>query len=322
MSERLSASELANLWGTNYSNSMMSVLIPYYLTHTKDQTIGELLKKALTYSEQILNETKKYLEQEEHPLPIGFTDEDVDLNGPKVFTDEFHLLLLNTQALYGQTVYSLGISTAFRADIRNFFKQSLNMAVDLFDQSMDLIIQKGLHRPVILAPTYEKAGFVEKTSFIGNLFGEDRPLTVMEMNNLVMNLKRAAVAAAFAKAVIPCVTSTEIRDYLIKGKNLAIAHVDTWQKFLSENGIANFPTWENEIIEVHLSPMSEKIIFAKWGQFVQAAVGRYGTSLATCQRRDIGAQYAKIIAETAFYGDEGTKIGINHGIIEQIPLLK
>ncbi|WP_167577761.1 DUF3231 family protein [Ammoniphilus sp. YIM 78166] len=322
MGESLTAMELANLWGANYVNSLMTQLILYFQNHSKDEEISQVLGEALGYCQRILGETEKFLEQAGHPSPTGFSEGDVDLSGPKIFTDEYCLLMLNTQALYAQTVYGLGISSAYREDVRKFFKHSLDMAVDLFNVSMNLMMAKGLHRPVILSPSPEQASYIENTSFMGKLFGEERPLSVMETSNLVLNLRGAAVAAAFAKGVIPTVDSPDIRDYLVRGEKLAKEHVQSLQKFLSEEGMATFPTWESETIEVQGSPFSEKMIMAVWTQFVQAAIGRYGTSLATSQRRDLGAQYAKIIGDTSLYGAEGAKIGIKHGILEQIPLMK
>ncbi len=93
--------ELANIWGANYVNSLMIRLILYYKATTEDEDINQLLEEALTYSQHIFDETHKYLEQGGYAPPIGFTDEDVNLNGPKIFTDEYHMLMLNTQALYG-----------------------------------------------------------------------------------------------------------------------------------------------------------------------------------------------------------------------------
>ncbi len=46
---------------------------------------------------------------------------------------------------------------------------------------------------------------------------------------------------------------------------------------------------------------------------------RYGRGLAMCQRRDLNAMFARMIVEAGALANEGSKLLIDHGWLEQPP---
>ena len=80
---------------------------------------------------------KEIFIQENFPIPIGFTDEDVNLGAPRLFSDEFYLHYLKYAGKAGMSIYSIAIPIMTREDIRDFFIHTLNSTVNLMTEVND-----------------------------------------------------------------------------------------------------------------------------------------------------------------------------------------
>ena len=91
---KLTSAEMGKLWVTYVGNTMAKCVLRYYLQHIEDQDIKKVLENALSLSESLVKNTKDIFIGEDFPLPIGFTEEDVNLEAPRLFSDEFYLYYL------------------------------------------------------------------------------------------------------------------------------------------------------------------------------------------------------------------------------------
>ena len=82
---KLTSAEMGKLWVTYIGNTMAKCVLRYYLQHVEDQDIKKVLENALTLSESLVKNTKDIFSGEDFPLPIGFTEEDVNLEAPRLF---------------------------------------------------------------------------------------------------------------------------------------------------------------------------------------------------------------------------------------------
>lgn len=72
----LTTSEIGNLWAT-YMNCTMSICtLKYFVAKVEDEDIEEVLKFALDLAVNISSQIKDIFNQENHPKPIGFTNEE------------------------------------------------------------------------------------------------------------------------------------------------------------------------------------------------------------------------------------------------------
>jgi Protein of unknown function (DUF3231) len=95
--EKLTSAEMGKLWAVYMGNTMSKCVLSYYLQHVNDKDIKEILKNALNLSNEFLQDIKKIFNSENFPIPIGFTEDDVNLGAPRLFADEFYLHLNNIQ---------------------------------------------------------------------------------------------------------------------------------------------------------------------------------------------------------------------------------
>ncbi|WP_420491138.1 DUF3231 family protein, partial [Neobacillus drentensis] len=84
---------------------MSKCVISYYLQHVNDKDIKEILKNALTIGNEFLKDIKTIFEKEHFPIPIGYTEDDVNLGSPRLFADEFYLHYLKYAAKAGLSLY-------------------------------------------------------------------------------------------------------------------------------------------------------------------------------------------------------------------------
>lgn len=56
------------------------------------------------------------------------------------------------------------------------------------------------------------------------------------------------------------------------------------------------------------------------GFLASAAVGFYGAGQAVCMRRDLSAQYLKLIAEQLLYSEDGAELMLERGWFEKPPM--
>jgi methenyltetrahydromethanopterin cyclohydrolase len=85
----LTASEISQLW-TSYQNDSMAICgIKYFLANTEDDNIHSVLEYALDISQKHVQQVTEFFNNENYPVPQGFTEQDVNLNAPVYFQINF-----------------------------------------------------------------------------------------------------------------------------------------------------------------------------------------------------------------------------------------
>jgi hypothetical protein len=100
---------MGKLWATYVGNTLAICVLRYYLQHFDDEEIKKVVGKALNLCESLVENIKEIFSKENFPIPIGFTDEDVNLGAPRLFSDEFYLHYLNYTSKAGMSIYSIAI---------------------------------------------------------------------------------------------------------------------------------------------------------------------------------------------------------------------
>ncbi|MGG3883011.1 DUF3231 family protein [Brevibacillus panacihumi] len=140
---KMSSAEQGKLWATYVGNTMSICVLNYMLKHVEDQEIKTILENALHLSEQFAQSIHKIFVQEKFPIPVGFTNEDVDLTAPRLFEDEFYLHYLKYVAKAGISLYGIAVPLVTRSDIRQFFTNSMDQTVNLINQVTTVLLKKG-----------------------------------------------------------------------------------------------------------------------------------------------------------------------------------
>ena len=171
------------------NDSMAKCILGYFLKDVEDEEIRSIVQMAYDLSSTHLEKLTHFFQEEQLPLPTGFTSEDVNMNAPRLYTDVYMLIYANHMAKVGMLAYSGFVSMSSRKDIRAYFLEGLTETGNLYDKSTDVALSKGVfvRAPFISYPT--KTDFIDSKKYLSGLnpFSKKRPLNAIEISSLFMN---------------------------------------------------------------------------------------------------------------------------------------
>ncbi len=316
---KLTSTEVASLW-TSYQNDTMAIcVLTYMLAKVEDAEIRPVFEFALELATTHIEIISGIFREEKHPIPYGFTDEDVDISAPRLFSDAYWLIYLHEMTIHGLAGYAVALTTSTRSDIRDYYTQCNHSSTDLYNKTTDILLSKGIFSrpPHISIP--DKAEFVKKQSFLNGWFADRRPLNAIEISNIFFNLEKDLVSRALHIGFSQVTKSKEVTDFMVRGTDMTYKHIEVFSSILHENDLPSPNHWESEVTNSTTSPFSDKLMMFHSLLLLSTAVGFYGAGMAVCMRRDIGLQYQRIITETQKLTEDGAELFIDKGWMEQAP---
>ncbi|WP_026575680.1 DUF3231 family protein [Bacillus sp. UNC438CL73TsuS30] len=317
---KLTTAEIAALWKTYIQNTAVRCFYKHFLQHLQDAEIKSIIEEVLVLVETVIGKIEAIFEKENFPIPKGFSDKDIDLSAPALYTDSFALSFVYRGGQVIVPSYANVLQKVTRMDIYNLLSECLYGETELHKKALTLMLSKGLNdRP----PTMEYPKSVEfiqhQPSLLNTWFGEKRPLNTLEITELFAGIERNAIGLILLMGFIQVTKDKEIKDHLLKGKKLAEKKVDTYGRLLKENDhFIGFPM-TMEVTNSTISPFSERLILFIISTTSQISVSALGDSLSVSMRKDLVAHYSLFIAEVMKYGGEGLKLLIERGWMEQPP---
>ncbi|RXT15473.1 DUF3231 family protein [Ammoniphilus sp. CFH 90114] len=317
---RLTSSEISNLW-TNYMNDAIAIcMLKHFQETVKDMQIKPLIEFSLEISEKHITKITEIFEKENHPIPIGYTDQDINHKAPALFGDSFYLHYIKQMARIGLTAYGMSLGLAAREDIRNIYNEWLKDATELDNQATNLLLHKGLYvrAPFISIPS--KTEFVKRQTFLGDLMGkEHRPLLAIEVSHLYANIQTNALGKALVMGFSQVAKSNKVREFMVEGRDLASKHIGILGEFLNNSELKVPMTWDDTVTNSTVSPFSDRLMMAHVAQVISVGMADYGASLAISARKDVVAAYGRLMAEIGLYAGEGAQMMIDNEWMEQPP---
>ncbi|MBS4196893.1 DUF3231 family protein [Lederbergia citri] len=246
---KLTASELSNLFMSYLEDTLVVCVTSYFLEHVDDPDIKECVKFALENAKSNVNFRRNLYKMEELPIPVGFSEHDVNVNAPRIFSDEMILQYVANLGIVSMGAYSSTVSVSARRDIREHYTSCLHNSAELFNRSAETLLEKGLfiRSPYIAYPSITE--FVEKKHFLAGWMGEQRPLTSTEISFLYLNLFRNSIGAALLTGFSQISESKAVRKFMVRGAEIAKHHEAVFWKFLSESNIATPVSWSQTVTQ-------------------------------------------------------------------------
>jgi hypothetical protein len=248
--------------------------------------------------------------------------QDVDIKGPRLYSDNFILLTKYTLSQDANAVYSFSLSTSTHSDIRQFYESCLINSAKLHNQCADIIVKKGLHHPEIHIPEPERVEKVDKQRFLAGWLTDKRPLTAQEISALTFNFKGREVHKELLRSFAQIASSKELRGHFQRGVEICQKHLDIIQSILTENDLPKLPTWESEITDSTAAPFSERLMLFKMSALTAVGVNRYGVAIVTSMRKDLGVHFIRLMGELLKYGEDSMNLMIKYGYLDQPPMAR
>lgn len=318
---RLTATEMASLWYQYLNDSARICMLSYFLEKAEDAEIKPMIEHALQLSKTQLQTLTTIFTKENCQIPYGFKiEEDVDLTAPRLYSDGYVLHFLHQMASIGLNLFSAGVAASVRTDITDFYMECLTDTMQLYKMTKDLLLSKGMYIRSPYLPNSQQAGYVEKQGFVWDIFGEKRQLSSIEIANLHANILRNALGTAILMGFIQVSKSKEVRQYFLRGKEIAKKHIELFGKKLKENDLPVPMTWESEVTESTAYTFSDKLMMFFTNGLISLSIGYYGISVSQSPRVDLGVMYNRLSAEIQLYSEDGANLMIKNKWMEQPPM--
>ncbi|WP_147535747.1 DUF3231 family protein [Bacillus marasmi] len=320
--KKLTPAEITNLWNNYIANTMGVWVSRHFIANTQDPAVLKMLKFAENIAFKESEQSKLFLVESGQPLPQPFDEHDIKINAVPLFTDNYVILLKYGLTQAAMTVHALSINTSSRSDIRMFFQTCLEDSSNLLNQCVDLIQFKGLHHPEIHIPIPDKIEKVEEQNFLTGIFSDTRPINALEIGQLVYNYHATEVHKEFIKGAAQVSSSKDLQENYQRGTKIFEKQLEVFQLVLSQNGLPKLPTWETEILDTTESPFSERLMFFKHAALTSQTAARYGATLSSTTRKDLGSHFMRFLGETLKYGEDVANLMIKNKFLDQLPIAK
>lgn len=315
----LISSEINGLWNSYMSDTLLVCMLKHFLNRVEDEKTSVILQETCDLSNKHIQELTNLFGVEQLPVPDGFTDKDVNINAPRLFTDAFYLHYLGFMSTVAMHNYTLILNQTARSDIRAFFSKRIHEYIDLYNNSADLRLSKGIF---IRAPRVEvskQVEYIKKSSFMIDYFGEKRPLLTREIthifNSIFSNIVGRAITTAFGQVS----KIKENSDFYFEGKTLATKQIGELTSLLTQEGIP-IPSYSDSYVNDSLiAPFSEKLMLSHSMALASSGISSLGMAIADTMRVDLQGKYMKYFAEDMKYSKTGADIIIKNGWLEQPP---
>lgn len=315
----LISSEITGLWSSYMSDTMIVCILKHFLNNVDDNEIRGILQQTSDLSNGHIQELTNIFNQEKLTIPEGFTDKDVNINAPRLFTDTFYLGYLSYMARVGMFNYTLILNQIARSDIRVYFSKRIHEYIDLYNNSADLRLSKGIFIRAPRVEVTQEVQYVQSQSFITDLFGEKRPLLTAEITHIFAIIFSNIVGRAITTAFGQVSKDKNVSDYFFEGKNLSTDQIYELTELLTDEGIPIPSTSDSFVTSSTVSPFSEKLMMNHSAVLGSSGISSLGIAMADTMRSDLGAMYTKYVAQIMKYNKKGANIMIDNGWLQQPP---
>ncbi|WP_177167198.1 DUF3231 family protein [Salinibacillus kushneri] len=229
---RLTSPELTALWTAYMNNSMSYCVLKYFKEKTHDTEISDVLELAIEITETMLQDIKTIYKKENHAIPVGFSEsEDLNLNAPALYSDEFHLRYVHNMARHGMNSYGSSFASCARSDVKNIISNAIDLTRNLYNKSLNVLLEKGLYNKAASIPIPTKPEFIEKQGYLAGWFGENRAMNAIEIMHFYNNMERNSVGKALLLGFGQTAGQQKVRNYMVRGANIADKVIEFMRQF-------------------------------------------------------------------------------------------
>jgi hypothetical protein len=317
---QLTSSEIGSLWGEYVNGTMIDTVNRYMFSIIEDDAIKAIFEDAISKFDRQKNQLVTFLENEGFPIPVGFSEADINKGAKRLFSDIFCLNYLHIMTLHGLTGHMTALGVSVRKDLRDFYDSCDNDGKDMYHKTIELLLEKGSFQRDPLFYPAKNPEFIVSDDFTDGLFGKGRSLSATEIISISFNLKKNIMAKTLSIAFSQVAHSKEVRKFLSDSEKTADQQIQTFAKIMHEDNLPIPRSWETEVTTSTDSPFSDKLMMYHTGFLFQAAQVYHGTGLASAMRTDLVTTYESIVLKNIMVTKKWFDIMTKNKWLEQPPL--
>ncbi|MBP1934945.1 DUF3231 family protein [Ammoniphilus resinae] len=143
-STRLTSSEITALWSAYQNNTMAVCVFEYFENNVEDMEVRSILEYVLEISRKNVQQVIDILQMEKQIIPVGFTNADVNVNAPRLYSDAIYLYYLKQMSKVALATYGVALPTSAHSEVRDFLSKALSTSTELYNKTADILLHKGL----------------------------------------------------------------------------------------------------------------------------------------------------------------------------------
>ena len=316
----LTSTEIGILWTQYVGDSMAICMNKVFAAKAQNDQVRIMYQDAISLLEKTNAQVSQIFQNEGIPLPQGFTDDDINLDAPALYSDIYHLQYFKFKMNLRMVVNGLNVAESTRDDIRKFYRDLSIAIMDFNERATNLLLEKGLYIRAPYITVGEKSGYVQGESFMGNFFNSgERKLLAMEVGTLFSNIRNNIMGKILLTGFSQVAESQYVREYMNRGMEIASKHVKFFSEHLREEDIPIPMSSDSSVTNSTVAPFSDKLMLFHVNVLNQIGIAAYGTAMAASMRKDLHACYLRLVAETSLYTVDGANLLIENHWMEEPP---
>ncbi|WP_088049966.1 DUF3231 family protein [Virgibacillus dakarensis] len=318
---KLTSSEIGTLWDEYVNGTAIDIMNKYMLSIIEDEKISCVFEEAIETFAKQKKQITTFIDNEGFPIPIGFTESDLNQGAKRLFSDIFCLHYLHIMTLHGLLGHTTALSASVRKDLRHFYDSCDDDGKKMYHKTIELLVEKGhFQRDPYLYPD-KNPEFISSQQFTDGYFGNQRPLAATEIISISFNLKKKILEKTLSVAFSQVTQSKEIRKFLNSAQKTSEEQIQSFSKILQNDNLPVPTSWETEVTISQESPFSDKLMLYHIGFLLQTSQAYHGAGLAAAMRTDLVVNYEKIILKNLMVTKEWFNMMTKNRWLEQPPLV-
>ncbi|WP_374989518.1 DUF3231 family protein (plasmid) [Priestia megaterium] len=318
----ITSTELATLWMTYQEKTMIMRFLEYFLKHNKNEQ--QLFQLHYDRAVKSVDFIKTIFQGEGAAIPIGFTENDVNKEAPKLYDYMFDVMYFRLMSQIETGLFALYSNMSYRKDIRQFFKCVTAEAQELYDQLTHLLIETG----VISRPPYvsmpKEVHFVNDKNYMDGLkwIGEKRSLNTMEVSLIQHAVDTNLVGMQLMIGFAQVANDQKVRKHFVKGMELSKKIETELGDVLRHSYIEPPATHAGKATTSTVAPFSDKLMMYNTSLLSTFGLGSNALGGAFSLRSDLPVKMLQIGKDIYSFAKEGGEIMIKNGWMEEPPQIE
>lgn len=317
----LSSSEIAVLWTTYQQKTMFLRMLEYLIKHADDAQAKTIMEDLHEETNVYPHKIKAMFQEEGASVPIGFTEEDVHLDAPKLYENGFDITLVRMIKEISMGMHTLSITMSYREDVIEMFQTLTAITQKYYAICTNYLLEKGqLTRPPFV-PMPKSVGFIKDTSYLGGItpMSKSRHLNMVEVANLYHGVEANVAGSIMIDGFAQVAHEKDARKFFERGSQIAKDIVHDLSKKMLESKLQVPIASNGNVTESTTAPFSDKLMMYCVSLFCSFSVGSGSIGTAFSLRNDLPAKMVIIMQDILAYAHDGAKIMIKHGWMEEPP---
>ncbi|HZG56118.1 DUF3231 family protein [Paenibacillus sp.] len=315
----LTGPEVGSLWMTYQKMTMLLQMMKHFAQTSETPGYHQFLAGQVGEIQSFAEEIRNIFTGDGIIIPVGFTDQDVDLDAPALYNDVFGVswFRIMTKVMMGMSVLHLGEAT--RDDVISYYERNLTYAKKMYIASTKLLMENSAFAPGPVVTPPQEVEFVQSKSYMSgtSLFQKTRPINTVEVLYLHQGIEINQVGAELMTGFAQAAREPDVQQYFARGKNLAYSCIDTFAAILKESDIQPAMSPWGRTTRSTRAPFSDKLMMYCTNLLSGFSLGSNAIGTSFSMRTDLPMKMTLIAAQIYDFAKDGGKLMVKYKWMEE-----